>query len=385
MNCCENKPDPATLVQLPLAGQTSCGCEAAEEPTVPPRLEQSFVTGSVSTAVGVVPGVTGILTPRDHWGSIKARWGVGRMNYAVDPGLYALGHPDDKSPVFVSANYKMSFDILRGALAGKDAWIMVLDTKGINVWCAAGKGTFGTEELARRIGTSRLAEIVSHRDLILPQLAGPGVAAHLVRKLTGFKCHFGPIEARDIPAYLDTGLRATERMRRKTFTLKERTVLIPIELVAATKKLLPVLPVAIVIGGVGGPKGFFENAITYGGFAALSLLAAVLAGTVLVPLLLPYLPGRAFSWKGASIGTAMALLVLYLWGPNLSNWAGRTEVIAWLLIIPALAAYLAMNFTGCSTYTSLSGVRREMRFALPLQVAAGASGFMTWVLSRLIA
>ena len=70
------------------------------------------------------------------------------MNYKVDPGLYALGAPDADSPVLVSANFKMSFDLLREALPGRNAWILVLDTDGINVWCAAGKGTFGTEELA---------------------------------------------------------------------------------------------------------------------------------------------------------------------------------------------------------------------------------------------
>ena len=53
---------------------------------------------------------------QDQWGTIKARLGAGRMNYAIDPGLYALGEPDDQSPVLVTANYKMSFDYLRQAL-----------------------------------------------------------------------------------------------------------------------------------------------------------------------------------------------------------------------------------------------------------------------------
>ncbi len=87
------------------------------------------------------------------------------MDYAIDPGLYALGDPDRESPVLVSANYKMSFDDLRSALPGRNLWILVLDTKGINVWCAAGKGTFGTEELVKRIEASHLKEIVSHRSI----------------------------------------------------------------------------------------------------------------------------------------------------------------------------------------------------------------------------
>ncbi|MBW2172684.1 MAG: acetyl-CoA synthase subunit gamma, partial [Deltaproteobacteria bacterium] len=101
----------------------------------------------MQTPAGKVPQVLSSLTPADHWGTIKARWGVGRMKYTVDPGLYALGSPDAQAPVFVTANYKMSFDRLREAVPGRDAWILVLDTEGINVWCAAGKGTFGTQEL----------------------------------------------------------------------------------------------------------------------------------------------------------------------------------------------------------------------------------------------
>jgi CO dehydrogenase/acetyl-CoA synthase gamma subunit (corrinoid Fe-S protein) len=75
------------------------------------------------------------------------RWGIGRHRYRIEPGLYAVGTPGSDSPVLVTANYKMSFDALRRELGGLDAWILVLETDGINVWCAAGKGTFGTEEV----------------------------------------------------------------------------------------------------------------------------------------------------------------------------------------------------------------------------------------------
>ena len=73
------------------------------------------------------------LTVSDILGTWKARWGINRMNYKVEPGLYCIGKPDSNSPVLVTANYKMSFDMLRKELNGIDAWILVLDTKGINV------------------------------------------------------------------------------------------------------------------------------------------------------------------------------------------------------------------------------------------------------------
>ena len=90
------------------------------------------------------------------------------------------------SPVVVTANYKMTFDLVRRDLAGLDAWLLVLDTKGINVWCAAGKGTFGSDELLARLAATRLAEVVNHRRLILPQYGAVGVAAHTVRQKSGF-------------------------------------------------------------------------------------------------------------------------------------------------------------------------------------------------------
>lgn len=366
--------------------KTSCTCSSAatESETTIPDLKQSFVSGFVDTPAGRLPQVSSELVWPDRWGSIKARWGVGRMEYKVDPGLYALGLPDDKSLVFVSANYKMSFDLLRQALAGRSGWILVLDTQGINVWCASGKGTFGTEELIKRIESSGLKKIVSHRKLILPQLGAPGVAAHKVKQISGFSVQYGPVRAEDLPAYLDAGFKATAEMRTKTFTFKERAVLIPIELVEAMKAFLIIAAVFFIISGIGGPLGFWTNATNYGLFAVSALFCAVIGGAVLNPLLMPYLPGRAFSIKGFSIGIVIALMLLYLRDINLSLWPGKVEAMAWLLIIPAMAGYLAMNFTGCSTYTSLSGVKREMRWALPLEIACGAAGIVMWISALLI-
>jgi hypothetical protein len=342
------------------------------------------VRGGLSTPAGTVPLVTPELNRADKWGSYKARWGIGRMHYTVDPGLYALGSPTPSSPVFVTANYKMSFDCLREALPVQEGWILVLDTSGINVWCAAGKGTFGTEELVSRIQSSNLARVVNHRTLIVPQLGAPGVAAHIVKKLSGFKVVYGPIEARDLPAFLAAGMKASKEMRSKTFTTPERAALIPIELVAALKTALLILPVALLIAGLTGPKGFWTNLLGPGVVTASGVFAAILGGTVLTPLLLPWLPGRAFSWKGLMTGIVAAFIFHLLRGPNIGTAAGAIETAAWFLLIPSISAYLAMNFTGASTYTSLSGVQREMRWAFPAQVASVALGICLWLAARFL-
>jgi hypothetical protein len=349
-----------------------------------PNMNQPFIIGSVQTPVGDMPKISSDLGWPDYWGSVKARWGVGRMHYTVDTGLYALGEPNERSPVLVTANYKMSFDRLREALSNRPAWILVLDTKGINVWCAAGKGTFGTDELVRRVEFCQLNRVVSHRELILPQLAGPGVAAQKVKKFIGFKVIFGPIQATDLPAFLDAGMKATPNMRRKTFTMPERVVLIPVELVSALKWSLLILPAFFLLGGLGAPSGFWNGVLNEGLFAIFNLLGALLAGAVLTPILLPWLPGRAFSQKGLIMGLIITLFITLFGAFYLNIRQDYMNILAWFFLTPALSAYLAMNFTGASTYTSLSGVRKEMRWAVPLEIAGGVAGLTLWVGSRFV-
>ena len=287
---------------------------------------------------------TSALTFANTWDHILARWRVNRMGHRVEPGLYSLGNPTPESPVFVTANYTLSFDALRSALKGIDGYILVLDTQGVNVWCAAGKGTFGTDELVKRIEATRLHEVVKHRVVILPQLGAPGVAAHEVKKRAHFKVEYGPVRAEDLPEYLKTHT-ATPEMRRVRFTLKDRLVLIPVEFVAV---LLPLL-ILIVLGAKGA-------------------IAAVLAGTILFPILLPWLPTHNFSTKGFILGGVVALpfvIAAFLKNPESALWLRSAWALVYALLIPPITAYLALNFTGSTTFTSRTGVKTEMFAYLP--------------------
>jgi hypothetical protein len=134
-----------------------------------------FVEDFLPTPADPVPLVRSQISRDDRMGTVLARLGLGRDNYLVTPGLYGSGAPDAESPVMVTANYKLSFDALRSHLAGISAWILVVNTRGINVWCAAGKGTFSTQEVDYRVKAARLADIVTHRRLILPQLSATGL------------------------------------------------------------------------------------------------------------------------------------------------------------------------------------------------------------------
>lgn len=307
------------------------------------------------------------------------------MGYRVQPGLYALGAPGRGSPVCVTANYKMSFDRLRKALKDRSAWILVLDTRGINVWCAAGKGTFGTDELTERIQSSRLADLLDHRQVIVPQLGAPGVAAHRVHRRTGFKVVFGPVLAEDLGAFLDAGFRASPQMRTRYFPLRERLALIPMELVGAFQWLwVPILALA-GLGGFGGTDSFAVGAFSNGLFIGAALLTGLLGGAVVTPILLPWIPGRAFSTKGVIVGVLCAVAFLGASGRGWASGVSRLESLAAFFLIVASACYLSMNFTGSSTFTSLSGVRREMRWAAPLQGLLAGLGVGLWILARVLA
>lgn len=376
----EMKSGAATCCGMPDDQPAEVSCSVQGSAT----MDQAWVDGSVSTAAGDVARVTTALGFEDTLGSWKARWGIGRMHYIVAPGLYAVGSPTPESPVFVTANYKMSFDRLRAQLTGRDGWILVLDTDGINVWCAAGKGTFGTDELVRRIEAARLAEVVSHKKLILPQLGAPGVSAHEVKKRSKFSVVYGPVRAEDLPAYLDAGMKATPAMRRVEFPFRDRVVLIPMELVPMAGYSLAVVACLFLLAGLGSWGYSIGHALTGGFQSAILFFAAYVAGAALTPALLPWLPGRAFSSKGAWAGLAVAAVAgAYAWFlPGL--FEGALSAAAWFLIIPAVASFMAMNFTGASTYTSLSGVVREMKVAIPLQIVCAIAGLGLWVTARFV-
>jgi hypothetical protein len=343
-----------------------CCCSHQGESNVVPPADSKQI-------IGEIPEIASKLTWRDRLGMFRFRWGIRRMSYNVAPGLYRIGSPDGKSPVLVTANLKMTFDIVRNQLDGISVWILVLNTRGINVWCAAGKGTFGTNELVQQIERANLKSVVSHREVILPQLGAPGIAAHEVKKRTGFRVIYGPVYAGDIRAFLAVGNRATPEMRLVRFRLKDRIGLIPMELIPALK-WVPVIIVLILIMRLADGSG-----VKLGGVQRdlLGYLGAMGVGAVVFQIALPWIPGRSFVLKGWLLGIVWAVLVSLWLQPN--PWTTVSNI----LVLPVITAYLALNFTGSTTFTSLSGVQKEIRLATPVMIASGTVGIVLRMAMRL--
>jgi hypothetical protein len=339
-----------------------------------------FVTDFIDSAGGLVPRVKTKLEAPDHLGTLIARLGINRDQYKIAPGLYGVGNPDQDSPVLVTANYKLTFDSLRRELTDLDAWLLVLDTRGINVWCAAGKELFSTREVVERVKQTRLNKVVNHNRIILPQLGATGVSAHQVKKASGFEVVWGPVRAEDIKRFMASNNHADNAMRKVTFSIWERTVLIPVELSHLPKPTFWVLLALFFLSGV-GTQVFSLGDAWYRGLMALTAYAGgVIAGAVAAPILLPWLPGRAFALKGTLTGGIAGLIVVLLFKNNLI-WL---ETAALMFITMAISSYLAMNFTGSTPFTSPSGVEKEMRQAIPVQAGALLVAVVAWVSAAFI-
>ncbi|MFC1770054.1 mercury methylation corrinoid protein HgcA [Nitrospirota bacterium] len=320
----------------------------------------------MDSAFGKVPRIKTELNAKDRNGAIRSRLSSYRDTYRVDPGLYAVGNPTKDSDVLISANYKLSFDYLRKELGDLDVWVLVIDTNGINVWCAAGKGSFGTEEIINRVKKYDLEKLVEHRRIIVPQLGGPGVNAKRVKDSTGFRVSFGPVQASHIKEYIQAGYKASRAMRKIKFSFVDRLVLTPLEINPIMKRFPHFALIVLLVFGI-MPEGIlFKDALINGLPFLMMGFGAVFAGAFLTPLFLPFLPSRSFVIKGWIAGFVVNLIVLKLFGSSLD----LALMIASHVFFPLLSSFIAFQFTGSTTYTHMSGVQKEMKLALPVYISS---------------
>ena len=168
-------------------------------------------------------------------------------------------------------------------------------------------------------------------------------------------------------------------MRRVEFPLGDRLAVVPVEVIQSSKWALLIAAALFFLSGL-GPAGYsWTQTISTGLVSATLFLLAYAFGTVLTPALLPWLPGRPLALKGFWAGLGLcAIAGVWQWQMH-STWSVLLETIALSLLIIATVSFMAMKFTGSTTYTSLSGVRREMRIAIPLQAVAAVFGIVLWV------
>ncbi|HEY69949.1 MAG TPA: methyltransferase domain-containing protein [Anaerolineae bacterium] len=266
----------------------------------------------------------------------------------VRPGLYAVGHPDTTSPVFVSGNFDLSVRRLVRELDGKvDAWLLVADSKGINVWCAAGGGYFTADSVIAAVGSSRIESIVQHRHLILPQLCANGVDADRIRGEIGWQTAWGPVRAEDIPSYLAGG-KKTDAMRWLRFPLVDR-----LEMVSATLGLYAIM---ILI-----PLLIFWRPLFWP--VAISLFGL----SYFYGVMLPWLPGRDGLVKSIPLALiALAGLFAYV---TLVNPLPPLRLFHWTIGLTGLSVFVAAELQGMSPF--MRGEQANWGWELLIGIALG--------------
>ena len=144
------------------------------------------------------------------------------LPFPCKTGLSKIGNPDRNSPVFLTCNYHLTVERVKRVLKGIDAYLLVANSRGINVWCAATGGLFTNHNVISVLKVSGIEELVDHRNIMLPQLAATGVEADVIKKKTGWKVIWGPVYAKDIPAFIRNKLKKTPKMREVEFPLRQR-------------------------------------------------------------------------------------------------------------------------------------------------------------------
>lgn len=248
------------------------------------------------------------------------------------PGLYAFGHPDDDAPLLVTGNYLLTVQRLTRAIEGKlDTWILVADSDGINVWCGGGGGFLTAERILAAWRLSGLDGVLKHQSMILPQLCANGVDGWKIRSESGWQVHWGPVRARDIPAYLDANLEKTDDMRWVSFPLPDR-----LEMMASTLgfyALMILIPVAIFWGNLLVP-----------------ITVSLLALSAFYAITLHWLPGRD------GLGKSVPLAGIAVLG-MLAYSALRGQFSAHILFNRAVGLVGLSVFIGAE----LQGMSPEMR------------------------
>lgn len=184
--------------------------------------------------------------------------------HAAPTGLRRVGKPGRDAPVLLTGNFTLTIRRVCNALRGHDAWLLVANSRGINVWCAAGGGHLTHHDVISVLRTSKIADRVDHKELILPQLCATGVERRKITEVTGWSTRWGPARLEDLPQFLRRGAHVIKRERFVIFPMWERMEMAlmwgaPLALIAAVVSLAihswavglcALAVIAVIVGGL---------------------------------------------------------------------------------------------------------------------------------------
>jgi hypothetical protein len=286
-------------------------------------------------------------------------------------GLYSFNEPNEESPVLVTVNYYLTVSRVMESIErqGITCHLLVVDGRGINVWCGSRGGHVNTTSVLDAVDEYNLSDVVTHRTLILPQLIASSVSKPELKD-NGWDAVFGPIAIDDVGEFIKNGFRKSSEQSLVTFSLGNRLEENLRHLVFETAMFLLMTPIFWLLTLVGGPLvgwfGFWSSNLLF------LLLGVYVLGTFMA-ILDPWMPTTSGLVRGLITGL-LSLLV----------WKGVAVVllimpIVWLdtigLTILGLSIFTGFNWGGATPFMSETQMERDIIVGLMLIIAVFALGY----------
>ena len=273
----------------------------------------------------------------------------------IEPGIYRSGNPTKNSPIIVTSNYDFTYIKVMRNLRHIDAWVLCVDSNGINVWCAARGNDFGNEQILEAVEATGIQIYTEENTLILPQLSAGGVSIPQLPKKSEnfpFKIKFGPVWSKYLPQYLEEKpLKKPDHMKLAKFSLSHRMRAWVTHTTFLLRKifLLPII-------------GFFFifllsllwiNKLAWVG----ELIAWIIISNGLISILFPLSNfTRSFIKKGMFFGF---LTVVVLGGISWILHGSLIFILLNVILFFWIAFFSTMSFSGYTMATSPTEIQEE--------------------------
>lgn len=292
-----------------------------------------------------------------------------RQTFSIEPGLYYTGREYDiKTPMLATCNYHMTVFGLWRKLKSRNVRILVIDTKGINVWCSSSKGQFSAEEISKQLTRYKKETLTENNKitLVLPKLSLSGVSIAELKKRS-IVPKIGPVYTKDLPDYLDDLPLRNRNKDKFQFSLKDR-------LFTLLPSLVQVLRYGIYITiGLFIWHYFFNTGIYW------QVLPIFVIIVVIYTILFPLLPTKKFAVKGLVL-YAVLIAVLSIYYFQFENSLDRLTYIFYLAFLGGSNLYFSLSYTGNSGVSNYTLVKKEIIMFLPITVLFFLASLVTVII-----
>ncbi len=120
----------------------------------------------------------------------------------VEPKVYAIGEPNENSPVMFTTNFSLTYYSLESDVEASrvPSYILVVDTEGTSVLTAYSGDKLNEKVVAQAMLKHDVAKLVKHRKLIIPGYVA--VMSGKLEEATNWEVMVGPRECSMLPKFL---------------------------------------------------------------------------------------------------------------------------------------------------------------------------------------